>query len=584
MEMNEIMTTILVIEDVQALREEIMETLSYEGFDVLGAENGVVGVQVAKTYLPDLIICDIAMPELDGFGTLVALRQEQKTSMIPFIFLTAMTEKADMRQAMQLGADDYLTKPFTSAELLGAIASRLQKYESVKDHYYDEIKAVGEKFEYLSHHDGLTQLPNRILFHKSLAQAVLHSKLNSKSLALLFLDMDNFNIINNTLGNDIGDQLFKAIAERLRRYTAPCDIVARIQGDEFAMIISDVADTLSVKLETQKILNLLSRPYNLYGHEVFITSSIGITIFPDDHQEAEGLIKNAELAMYYAKNHGRNSYKLYSSDLNVQSSEYMALANSLHRAMDRNEFMAFYQPLVDLKSGKIVGAEALARWQHPDLGIIMPSRFIPIAEQTGLILRLSELMLYSVCEQMRAWREAGIDYGFVAVNLSSQHFQPDNNLTEFISKVLLETGIDSDDLELELTESIIMKNAEFTIQVLSQLQTMGVKVAIDDFGTGYSSLSYLKHFPVNILKIDRCFVEDITTDRHDATISLAIIDLAHSLSLQVVAEGVETAEQVELLREYGCDRIQGYFFSPPLPATEFEKMLIDGKCLDDKHL
>lgn len=252
--------------------------------------------------------------------------------------------------------------------------------------------------------------------------------------------------------------------------------------------------------------------------------------------------------------------------------------------MDRNEFMAFYQPLVDLKSGKIVGAEALARWQHPDLGIIMPSRFIPIAEQTGLILRLSELMLYSVCEQMRAWREAGIDYGFVAVNLSSQHFQPDNNLTEFISKVLLETGIDSDDLELELTESIIMKNAEFTIQVLSQLQTMGVKVAIDDFGTGYSSLSYLKHFPVNILKIDRCFVEDITTDRHDATISLAIIDLAHSLSLQVVAEGVETAEQVELLREYGCDRIQGYFFSPPLPATEFEKMLIDGKCLDDKHL
>lgn len=577
------MTIILVIEDVEALREEIMETLLYEGFDVLGAENGVVGVQMTKTYLPDLIICDIAMPELDGFGTLVALRQEPKTSMIPFIFVTAMTEKADMRRAMQLGADDYLTKPFTSAELLGAIASRLQKYESVKEHYYDEIKAVGKKFEYSSHHDDLTQLPNRILFHQSLSQAVLHAKINRKSLALLFLDMDNFNVINNTLGNDIGDQLFKAIAERLRRYTAPCDMVARIQGDEFAMIISDVADTVSVKLETQKILDLLSRPYNLYGHEIFITSSIGITIFPDDHQEAEGLIKNAELAMYYAKDHGRNSYKLYSSDLNVQSSEYMALANSLHRAMDRNEFRVFYQPLVDLKSGKIVGAEALARWQHPDLGIIMPCRFIPIAEQTGLILRLSEVMLYSVCQQMRAWREAGINYGFVAVNLSSQHFRPDSNLMEFISKVLLETGTDSDNLAIELTESIIMKNAEFTIQVLSQLKAMGVKVAIDDFGTGYSSLSYLKHFPVNTLKIDRCFVEDITTDRHDATISLAIIDLAHSLSLQVVAEGVETAEQAELLKEYGCDRIQGYFFSPPLPATEFEKMLIDGKCLDDQH-
>jgi diguanylate cyclase (GGDEF)-like protein len=301
------MATILVIEDVESLREEIMESLSYEGFDVLGAENGVIGVQIANTYLPNLIICDIAMPELDGYGTLMALRQEPTTSMIPFIFLTAMTEKADMRQAMQLGADDYLTKPFTSEELLGAIASRLQKYNSVREHYYDEIKAVGERFEYLSSHDGLTQLPNRILFHESLNQAILHAKINSKSIALLLLDMDNFNIINNTLGNDIGDQLFKAIAERLKRYAAPCDMVARIQGDEFALIISEVKDTASIKQETQKILDLLSRPYNLYGHEVFITSSIGITIFPDDHQETDGLIKNAELAMYYAKSHGRNS-------------------------------------------------------------------------------------------------------------------------------------------------------------------------------------------------------------------------------------------------------------------------------------
>lgn len=574
------MTTILVIEDVEALREEIMETLSYEGFDVLGAENGLVGVQTAKTYLPNLIICDIAMPELDGYGTLLALRQDATTSMIPFIFLTAMTDRGDMRQAMQLGADDYLTKPFTSAELLGAIASRLHKYNSVKDHYYDEIKAVGERFEYLSHHDGLTQLPNRILFQESLVQSLLHAKINNKLLALLFLDMDNFNIINNTLGNDIGDQLFKAIAERLRRYMAPCDMVARIQGDEFALIVSDVSDVVNVKLVAQKILDLLSRPYNLYGHEIFITSSVGISIFPEDTQDAEGLIKNAELAMYYAKNHGRNSYKLYSPDLNVQSSEYMALANSLHRAIDRQEFRVFYQPLVSLKTGKIVGAEALARWQHPELGIIMPSKFIPVAEQTGLILRLSELILSSVCLQMQAWQQMGIDYGFVAVNLSGQHFRPDNNLIEMIRKVLIETSVEPHQLELELTESIIMQNAEFTVNVLTQLQAMGVKVAIDDFGTGYSSLSYLKHFPVNTLKIDRCFVQDIASDRHDATISLAIIDLAHSLSLEVVAEGVETFEQLEFLREHGCDQIQGYFFSPPLPVVEFEKILLDGKSLN----
>ena len=573
------MTTILVIEDVESLREEILETLSYEGFDVLGAENGIVGVQMAKTYIPDLIICDIAMPELDGYGTLVALREEPKTSMLPFIFLTAMTEKGDMRQAMQLGADDFLTKPFTSSELLGAIASRLQKYNSVKEHYYDEIKAVGAKFEYLSHHDELTQLPNRILFYDSLTQVVLHAQINHKSLALLFLDIDNFNIINNTLGNDIGDQLFKAIAERLKRYTAPCDMVARIQGDEFAMIISEIQSLSHVKIEAEKILDLLSRPYNLYGHEVFITSSIGITIFPEDHQQVEGLIKNAELAMYYAKTHGRNSYKLYSPELNAQSAEYMALANSLHRAIDRQEIRVFYQPLVDLQSGKIIGAEALARWQHPDLGLIMPSKFIPVAEQTGLILRLTELILEAVCRQMRSWKDLNINYGFIAVNLSTQHFRPDSNLIEMLTKVLQESRLEPEDLELELTESIIMQNAEFTINVLSKLQTMGVKVAIDDFGTGYSSLSYLKHFPVNTLKIDRCFIQDVTSDRHDATISLAIIDLAHSLSLQVIAEGVETMEQVQFLKEHSCDQIQGYFFSPPLPQLEFEKMLIDGKCL-----
>lgn len=573
------MVTILIVEDVEALREEIMETLAYEGFDVLGAENGVVGVQIAKTYLPNLIICDIAMPELDGYGTLAALRQEPTTCMIPFVFLTAMTEKTDMRQAMQLGADDYLTKPFTSAELLGAITSRLQKYNLVREHYYDEIKAAGEKFEYLSHHDELTQLPNRILFHESLKQSVTHAKINGKSLALMFLDMDNFNIINNTLGTDIGDQLFKAIAERLRRYAAPCDMVARIQGDEFAIIVSDIQDIVSLKIEAQKILALLSRPYNLYGHEVFITSSIGITIFPEDHQEPDGLIKNAELAMYDAKTHDRNSYRLYSPELNVQSSEYMALANSLHRAIERQEIRVFYQPLVDLRSGKIVGAEALARWQHPELGLILPSKFIPIVEQTGLILRLTDLILHSVFEQMRDWQKSGIDYGFIAVNLSSQHFRPNSNLIELISKVLQENNIEPHHLEIELTESIIMQNAEFTVQTLSQLQEMGVKVAIDDFGTGYSSLSYLKHFPVNTLKIDRCFIQDVTTDSHDATISLSIINLAHSLSLQVIAEGVETFEQIQFLKEHGCDRIQGYYFSQPLPASEFEKMLIEGKCL-----
>jgi EAL domain-containing protein (putative c-di-GMP-specific phosphodiesterase class I) len=257
----------------------------------------------------------------------------------------------------------------------------------------------------------------------------------------------------------------------------------------------------------------------------------------------------------------------------------MALANSLHRALDRHEIRVFYQPLVSLQTGKIVGAEALARWQHPDLGIIMPNKFIPVAEQTGLILRLSEQILFEVCEQMRIWESVGLDYGWIAVNLSGQHFQPDNNLLEIVAKVLKETGIDPLHLELELTEGIIMQNVEFTIALLSDLQDLGVKVAIDDFGTGYSSLSYLKHFPVNALKIDRCFIQDVTSDRHDATICLAIIDLAHSLALEVIAEGVETQEQFQFLKDHGCDHMQGYLFSQPLPTAEFAKMLSDGKSL-----
>ncbi|CAN1213356.1 Response regulator receiver modulated diguanylate cyclase/phosphodiesterase [Tumidithrix helvetica PCC 7403] len=573
------MTTILVIEDIDALREEIMETLTYEGFNVLGAENGLVGVHMAQTHLPNLIISDVAMPELDGYGALSILRQNPETGMIPFVFLTAKAEKADMRQAMQLGADDYLTKPFTSEELLGSIAARLRKYNAIKEHYQEESDQAAVKLENLSHYDEITQLPNRILFHSLLRDSILHSQLNHKQIALLLLEIDNFNIINNSLGYDIGDRVFKSLAERLRRHVAPSDVVARLRGDEFAIILADTISIDQVKQKVQKILDLLAKPFSLSDQNIFITTNIGITLYPHDQHEADELIKSADLAMYHAKAQGRNCYQFYSSQLNTQSSEYMALANSLHQAFDRHEFRIHYQPLLDLKTKQIVGAEALIRWQHPELGLVAPGKFIPIAEETGLIVRLGELVITSVCQQIQAWHQKEIPHGRIAINLSGQHFRLQDNLRQTVAKNLRDYHVAPHYLEIELTESEIMQNSDRTIQVLSELRKIGVQIAIDDFGTGYSSLSYLKHFPVDTLKIDRCFVQDVTTDRHDAAITIAMIELAHNLSLRVVAEGVETEEQLDFLTRNGCDRMQGYLFSRPVPPEEFENMLIEHKHL-----
>ncbi|NKB18304.1 MAG: EAL domain-containing protein [Pseudanabaena sp. CRU_2_10] len=390
-----------------------------------------------------------------------------------------------------------------------------------------------------------------------------------------FLDIDQFHLINNTLGHDIGDMLLKALAERLQEMIPSRDMVARLRGDVFAIILVDVAE-MELKNIAQNIIHNLSLPYKIYGHEVFITCSLGITIYPNDHLEVDGLIKNADTAMYYAKETGRNDYKFYKSELNDRSAEFMALENSLRRGLERQEFRLFYQPQVDLSTGKIVGAEALLRWQHPELGIIAPSKFMRIAENTGLILRLSEWVIHTACAQYAAWQEAGVKLNRISINLSGQHLRQDS-LIEILKTVLSDYGLQHHNLELDISESNITNNVDAMLPLLSKLRHMGIRIAIDDFGTGFSSFSYLKNFPVDTIKIDRCFVQDVTSDRHDAAITLAIIDLAHSLSLNVIAEGVETQAQLDFLTQNHCDQIQGYIFSSPLPAEQFERMLTEGK-------
>ncbi len=435
-----------------------------------------------------------------------------------------------------------------------------------------EKKHAEERLTFLAHHDSLTDLPNRILFMDRLSQALARVKWHQRLVAVLFLDLDHFKRINDSLGHDMGDLLLKAVAERLSSCVRAGDTVARMGGDEFTIVLADVAQTEDVPKVAQKIVDAISKPFSLMGQEFFITISMGISIFPNDGQDAQTLVKNAYAAMYRAKEQGRNHYQHYSPAMNVRTLERLALESNLRHALERKELLLHYQPRVDLETGRITGVEALLRWQYPDLGLVSPSQFIPLAEETGLIIPIGEWVLRTACAQNKLWQSMGLSPVRVSVNLSARQFEQ-RNLVETIGRVIKETGLDPNYLELELTEGLIMKNAEITIATLRSLHEMGIQISIDDFGTGYSSLSYLKRFPIHALKIDQSFVRDIITDPDGTVIVTAIILLAHSLKLKVIAEGVETKDQLDFVRSLKCHEIQGYLFSKPLPAEEMTRLL-----------
>ena len=441
-----------------------------------------------------------------------------------------------------------------------------------------------KQIRFLAYYDSLTNLPNRTFFKEQLKQAIAYARRSELILAVLFVDLDDFKRINDTLGHDMGDRLLQAVSNRLLKSLRDSDYIARLEenespdtaarlgGDEFVLLLQNLAHIHDAGKAASRILEAASRPFELNGHEVFITASIGIALYPADGEESPDLLKSADVAMYQAKAKGRNSYQYYSKSMNAKSLEYLTISSKLHKALEKGEFLLYYQPKKNILENKINSLEALLRWKPADSDLVPPSQFIPLLEETGLIIPVGEWILRTACLQNKAWQEEGYEPIVVSVNVSNRQFNQ-KNMIAIVTQALRDANLPPEYLELEITESMIMQDPEEAIAILHKFKDMGIQISMDDFGIGYSSLNYLRFVPLNALKIDRSFVMNLATSRSDAAIIEAIIALAHSLNLKVIAEGVETEEQLTFLKSHGCDETQGFLLSRPLPVEEISKFL-----------
>jgi diguanylate cyclase (GGDEF)-like protein len=483
-----------------------------------------------------------------------------------------------------------LLSPVPNDELIEEVHESLEAYVLQDDdeqfsRSYATIRAMNEKKQaedkivHMAFHDSMTNLPNRLLFQDKLKQAFQEADRTGTMLAVIFFDLDRFKVINDTLGHHAGDSLLQYVASQLVTYVHKDDMIARFGGDEFIILLNGITDEKEIVDFVRGIPECLKEPYFFEKQELYITSSIGISIYPQDGTDVETLVKNADVAMYRAKEKGGNTFEIYHPEMNLRSLHRLNLEIDLRKALEREEFLVYYQPLVDLTTGIIFGMEALVRWNHPQWGMVSPGEFIPLAEETGLIIPLGNWVLRQACKQNRIWNLLGHPPLCVSVNISVNQFMQ-AGFVKFIEDTLIETGLSPKYLCLEITESVAMKNVTFIMDTMDKLKQLGIQISIDDFGTGYSSLSYLKRFRVHTLKIDQSFIRDVTTDEDNAAIVTALIVMSKQLKIKSLAEGVETQEQLDFLKESGCDEIQGYIFSRPLPADEFETLITDYKTLN----
>lgn len=585
--------TLLLVDDEENITAALARQLRGDGYTILRASGGRQGLEMLAEHNIGVIISDQRMPEMTGVEFLGKVKGQYPKAVR--MVLSGYADLDSVKEAINRGAIyKFITKPWDEEMLRATVCEAFEHYElaqkkevlaleiqaanaAMADISLDLSKLVAQQnsqIERISRYDPLTGLPNRLSLLDRLDQELAHALRDKRMVAVMFVNLDRFQQINDSFGHPVADRLLQTVAEKLKGLVRASDTVARMGGDEFAFVLPGIEDAGAAGEVARGVLGSLSRePITVGGCEIYVAASIGISIYPTDGQDTTALIKNADAALHHAKSDGRNTFQLYTAQMNAAVRQRLTLETELRRALERGEFVLHYQPKINLSSGNIIGAEALLRWQSAERGLVAPGEFIPLLEETGLILPAGEWVLQAACAQARAWQRSGIATR-VAVNLSAPQFrQPD--LAGAILDILEKNGLDpaSGALELELTESLLMRDVGRAITTLERLRGMGVHIAIDDFGTGYSSLSYLKRFPINSLKIDQSFVRDISGDRDGGAIVGAIIALGHSLRLTVIAEGVETAEQLGYLRAAGCDEMQGYLFSRPIPAEEMTRLL-----------
>jgi diguanylate cyclase (GGDEF)-like protein len=549
--------SILIVDDDAEMRRTLSSTLRTKGYQPFAAKTGVKGLSLIGQNEFNVAIIDLQLPDISGLEVL-----DRVKTVSPFTEIVILTGHATLASAVKAtnnGVFSYLQKPCQIEQLLLHIRRAIERQRSEK------------MIRHIAYYDPLTELPNRMLFNERLQQAISEAHRHDQSIAIMLLDLDRFQVINDTYEHETGDRLIQVVAQRLKSIVRECDTVARLGGDEFLLIFPFLKSAQEATDLARRITKLFNESFVLESCEIYITASIGISIYPTDGVDPPTLIKNADGSMYFAKGQGGNTFQFYSPALDFKRLTQLTLGNSLRKALAQNDLLLHYQPQIDLSSGKIFGAEALVRWQHREWGLIPPEEFVALAEDIGLIIPIGKVIMQQAFSQMKMWRDDGLKLDQIAVNLSVMQFKG-KNLIATISKLLKACGVDPALLELEITESIIMQNPEETIATIRKLRSLGISFAIDDFGTGYSSLKYLKYLPAGRLKIAKCFIDGILTDSNDRTIVKTIINLAHNLGMRVIAEGVETVEQLEFLRCHGCDEVQGFLFSRPLPADELKRL------------
>ena len=566
------MRKILVIAADGEQRESQLAILTREGYETIVAEIISTALDIIRRQHPDLILCGVELTGGDNFELLHALQNKPDLLAIPIILLTHNYEPLRWRQGVNLGADDCLVVPFTERNLLEAIAIRFKKQDALTHRYNILMRHTAERLNRLSHYDSLTDLPNYQLLRQRLQQATERASGGKQRVALMTLSLDRLRQINNTLGYAAGDTVLRAAARRLTGILPRSTAVARLTGNQFAIVVPAPHDHETIIAIAEEIFESLGHSFSLPGQEVFMTASIGIVMFPDDSEEISVLLRQADAALDWAKVQKSHSYRFYRPDMPVVSGDELQLETWLRYALEREEFEVWYQPKYSLSQERIVGAEALIRWQHPETGYISPARFVPLAEATGLIVPIGEWVLKTVCDQAASWLRHGQPVVAIAVNLSSVQLNQ-SRLAQTLQDILTLTQLPPHHLELEVTETALMQDIESALALLEQLKALNVKIAIDDFGTGYASLGYLRQLPIDILKIDTSFVRNIHQDVKNQSIVKNIIALAHDLGLKIIAEGIETQAEMEVLKAYGCDLIQGYWVGPPMVAEKLAERL-----------